>query len=95
MEVVQRSIDVPKAADAVGENLASFVMAIDKALEDGWDLSQDLPVILTAAMGNLVPAIQQAKDAGADFNADPYMSAKAISVHAMDIVKALATKESA
>lgn len=94
MEMVDKTIQVPKAVDDLGQNLSDFVGAIDKALEDGWQTGDDLPPILAAALANLVPAIQAAKAAGDDFKADPYMSVKGISIHVADIVKAIATKSS-
>lgn len=46
--------------------LADFVFQIRKALADGWQPGQDLPVVLSATMADLIPGIQEAEKALAE-----------------------------
>ena len=95
MGLKKKEIEVPEAADALGEKLANFIKVLDQALEDGWQTGSDLPVILSAAVVELVPALSQFKAASEDLKAYPYESGKAIALHLADIVKACATKPNA
>ena len=38
--------------------LDCFVGALKKALSDGWQTGEDLPVVLSSAMADLLPALQ-------------------------------------
>lgn len=91
----QKTIEVPEAVDAFGEKLKNFCLALDKAIEDGWQMGQDLPVLMSAAITELVPAISQVKAAGEDLKAYPYESGKCLALHLADVVKAFATKPAA
>lgn len=62
---------------AVAENsydlmikMAAFIAAVKTALADGWQMGSDLPVIVTAAIQDLVPAIQDGQKVGDEYAAD-------------------------
>lgn len=54
-------VQVTKEAYELAEGLKQIVMAIQEATTDGWQTTQDLPVIITKAITNLVPAIAGAE----------------------------------
>ena len=51
------TVKVSKESYELGEGMASFIGAVKAALADGWNLGDDLPAIVSAAMTNLVPAV--------------------------------------
>ncbi len=92
MELKDVVVKVPSHVDAFGQELADFLLAVDKAMEDGWQITEDLPPIISAAIADLVPAMKEFKDAQADLTADVYDSVKGILIHIVDVVQAFATK---
>jgi hypothetical protein len=95
MALKDKVIQVPEAVDVAGEKLANFLKAVDKAIEDGWQAGQDLPVLLSAAVVDLVPAIASMKGAAEDLKAHPYASGKALVIHVADALEAFLTKPAA
>lgn len=51
-------VKVSKEAHELGEGLKKFVLSIKGALADGWQPGADIPVVLSAALADLVPAVQ-------------------------------------
>lgn len=88
-------IEVPEAANELGAKIKNFLLVLDKALEDGWQLGSDVPVILSSAITDLAPALSAFKGASEDLKAYPYESGKALALHLADIIKAFATKPEA
>lgn len=88
-------IEVPEAANELGEKLKNFLLVLDKAIEDGWQTGADLPVILSSAVVDLVPALSNFKAAGADLKEYPYESGKALANHLADVIKAFSQKPAA
>lgn len=85
------SVEVPENVYALGEALKGMVAAVDQAVSDGWQPGVDIPVIITAAFQNLVPAIQSVKGASDEVKSAPFESAKALELAVTDIVKTLVT----
>jgi hypothetical protein len=52
------TVTVQKEAYDLAENLVKFLAEIKKALGDGWQPGQDLPVLFSALLADLVPALQ-------------------------------------
>ncbi len=61
MEKVMVQTEVAKEVYELGVGLDKMVGAVQHALKDGWQPGQDIPVLLTSAMTDLVPAIQGAE----------------------------------
>ena len=57
MAKVTKSVEVSKELSELGDGLAGMVGAVRAALADGWDTSSDVPVIVTAALAHLAPAV--------------------------------------
>lgn len=57
MEKVKVELECSKETYELGKGLADFVAAVKTALADGWQLGTDIPVVVSAALATLVPAI--------------------------------------
>ena len=64
------SVKVTKEAYELADGLRKFVLDIKGALADGWQPGQDLPVVSSAAMADLVPAVQGVDKLGEESKAD-------------------------
>lgn len=62
MAVIDVQTKVSKESYELGQGVAGFVGAVKTALADGWQVGQDLPAVVAAAMGHLVPAIDGIQD---------------------------------
>ncbi len=57
METVKLEIELPKEAAELAQGLAAFAATAVKAIKDGWAPGTDIPLIITAAIGDLGPAM--------------------------------------
>lgn len=57
MDAIKLEIEVPKELHEVNVAVLNVLKAVKTALADGWQIGQDLPIIVTAAIANLPPAI--------------------------------------
>lgn len=92
MEIKKLEVEVSAGADLFFAKLENFCLALDKALEDDWKLEDDLPIILSSALSELVPAMSAFKGMTDDFSEAPMMAAKSGIVHVLNIVNAFMTK---
>ncbi len=67
METTTVQVTLPKEAAELAEGIGKFVLAVREATKDGFQVGQDLPVLITSAMADLIPAIQGAEKIGAEF----------------------------
>jgi hypothetical protein len=64
--IVDTQEKVSKEAHELAEGIANTVLSIQKALSDGWQPGQDLPIILNAVLLDLVPKIQGIEKLGSE-----------------------------
>lgn len=57
MDRLDVKVKMPKEAYELEQGIVKFVAACKAALDDGFQPGQDLPVLLTAAIASLMPAI--------------------------------------
>jgi len=57
METVKVELECSKETYELGKGLADFIGAVKTALADGWQLGTDIPVVISAALSTLVPAV--------------------------------------
>jgi hypothetical protein len=57
MEKVKVELECSKETYELGKGLADFIGAVKTALADGWQLGTDVPVVISAALATLVPAV--------------------------------------
>lgn len=85
MEKITVDCEVSKEAYELGKGVVDLVAAVKVALADGWDMSQDLPVILSAALSSLLPAVQGVDKLGDEFKEDPAAFSKAFALAGADL----------
>jgi hypothetical protein len=62
-------VEVSKETYELGKGVADFVAAVKQSQKDGWQVGSDVPALITAAMANLLPAMDgmsKVKDEMAD-----------------------------
>jgi len=76
------SVNVSEATYDLGYGVANFVRATKNALDDGWQMGDDLPVVMTAALQHLVPAIQNIGDLSDEYQNEKaeFLAAVALSI---------------
>lgn len=94
MSVLKVEQEVLKESYELGEGLAKLVLAVKKALEDGFQPGQDLPVFVTAALTEL-PKMVDGLDKMGDEAKDPVLMAKSLSLPLFDMVQGLLAKKEA
>ena len=57
METKQVTVTVAKETHELGQGLVKFAAALKQALADGFQAGSDVPVILSSAMMDLIPAV--------------------------------------
>lgn len=70
MEKIELTVEVPKELYELFHNVGGFAVAVKVALEDGWQLEQDVPILLTEALAKLVPAVQGIDKIDDEFSED-------------------------
>jgi len=80
MEKIKIEVEVPKELYELGSGVGNFIIATKEALADGWDMSKDIPAIMTAAMTELMPAVSGISKIDDEFKEDPAAAVQAISV---------------
>lgn len=90
-QVVTVSVQASKEALELGQGVAKFLGKVLKALDDGWQPGQDIPVVITAAIGDLVPALDGVTLMADEFKDNPAAFYMALGLSAKDIA-ALFTK---
>ena len=66
VELIKRELECTKESTELMEGLTALVDAYFEAVKDGWQLGQDLPVIITAAVQKLLPAFQGIEKLGSE-----------------------------
>lgn len=70
MATVKVEVVVSKEAHELGQGVASFIGKLKAAVADGWQVGQDIPAVLAAAMSDLVPAVIGAEKIPAEVKED-------------------------
>lgn len=89
MPLIEVKVMVPEKSHALGQGMKKFIAEMKKALEDGWQTGQDLPVALSSAMANLVPHVQNWQEIINEVTGEPVASIKGGVLTAADIYEAL------
>lgn len=79
-------VEVSKEIYEAGQGVAKFVKAMKDALKDGWQPGQDLPVAMSHAMTDLVPALNGISEVPAELAADRLAAAHAVSLSLCDVL---------
>ena len=95
MAKVTVSVEVSKEAHELAQGVCEMVLAVKAAMADGWQTGQDVPVLITAALTTLAPAITGVEQLGDELKEDPAAFASAIALPVGEMVSALLKKEDA
>lgn len=85
MSVINKTVPVSQEADEFMTKLNDFISVVKTQLADGWQAGTDLPPMMTAALMDLVPAIQAATKFGDAFTADKIAFIKGMELGATDL----------
>jgi len=77
MEKVIREVELPKETCELMEGAGDFIYALRLALRDGFQLGEDLPIIVAEAMAKLVPALEGMDKLDDEFKEDKALVASA------------------
>ena len=58
MESKKIEIELPKESYELAVGLGKFAAAVKQSLHDGWQVGEDLPAMIAAALNDLVPSVQ-------------------------------------
>lgn len=58
MEVLKIEVVVAKDTYELGKAVYDFINTCKKSLDDGWQVGNDLPVIVTSALTQFLPGLQ-------------------------------------
>lgn len=86
------SVKVTKEAYELSVGLKKFVLDVKQALSDGWQPGQDLPVVMQAAVMDLVPAVQGLESLGAEQKEDLEAFVTALSLPMKELAFSLLKK---
>lgn len=92
MELVKVQVEVPKATYELEEAARKCLVTIFKALADGWQPMQDIPVLVRAVLSDLVPVVGNVKAVEAELKAHPAAMARLAGLSVGDLVGGLLEK---
>lgn len=82
-------VQVEKEAYELGQGIKNMTLSCTKALKDGFQPGQDLPVVLQAAMVDLFPALQGVEKLGLELEEDASAFVKAFVLSAEELAVGL------
>jgi len=89
VDMITKSVQVPKEVDEVMVAIVNILKVTKQALADGWQPGQDLPVILTAAATNLLPAVDGMNKIGDEWKQERAGVLRSTMLGSADIVDAM------
>lgn len=87
------SVEVSDKAYDLGQSFKKLVGAADKALEDGFQPGQDVPVIVLSAAAEVVTIVEAIKAAGGEAKEDLAAFIAALGLGVKDIAAQLLKKD--
>lgn len=87
--VIDKTIKVSKSADDLAQGLVTFMRDVKKAMADGFQPGQDVPVIILAAYQDLFSKIPALGQLGPELAEDKYAFQRAWAEAGIDIEKVL------
>lgn len=86
---IEKTVELSKETYELGEGLAKFIIAVRKAVEDGFSYGDDLPDIIASAVSDILPALDGSTEIGAEFKEDPRVFAQTVLLIGTRIVEEL------
>lgn len=85
--------EVSKEIYEAANGLAKFAVVTKRAMDDGWDMSQDLAPVMASAMADLLPSLQGIENAKEEYEEDPVAAVNAIQEGMKPLIEELVKKE--
>lgn len=79
-------IEVEKEIYECGQGLAKFVTAMRGALADGWQAGDDLPVAMSHALSDLIPALSGVNEIPGELLENKRAAAHAVALTLCDVL---------
>lgn len=92
MPKLKLEVEVSKEAYELSTGVKNCILSIRKALKDGWQPGQDMPVIFQAVIADLVPAVQGIDSLSLESKEDLSAFIKAFSLPVQDLAAELLKK---
>lgn len=89
MATIEVTAEVSKEGYELGQGLVKFSDAIVKALKDGWQPGQDLPIVMLSALHDLVPALEGAQLIAKELGEDTAGLVRGLGITCGDLVEVL------
>lgn len=86
---MQVQVKVSKEMHELGLGVAAFVAAVKTALDDGFQYGDDIPDIISSAIGDLLPSLTGIDNIGLEYKEDPEAFFKTLALMGVDVAKAL------
>ena len=83
------TVQIPKETADLVQGLTGFIKACKKALSDGWQPGQDIPVLMAAAISNLGPALEGFDKIGQEAYDNPQAMITAVGILSSEIYAAI------
>lgn len=92
MEKLKIEVEVAKEVYELGVGISQVVKAVKEALDNGWQMGEDLPLVLSAVISHLVPAVQGIDKISDELKEDPSAFAKGVVIPVSDAVASFLKK---
>lgn len=89
MEYVEVTLKLPKESLELAKGTKAFLLALKKAVDDGFQVGADVPAIISAAISDLVPAMEGSSGIAAEAAADPVGVGQAFEVMGVELAREL------
>lgn len=89
MAKIRLETDVSKETYELGVALTNMMKGIKEALDDGWQMGEDLPKIITVIVSNLAQAVEGVKYAPSEFKEDPEATVLALALSLSKVLSIL------
>ncbi len=93
MPNVEKVVQVSDKAEAVMKGLVTLVAVSKQAIADGFQLGQDVPLIVTQSAADVIAAVSASQEVGADWAADQAGVEKALALGLVDLKEAILPKK--
>lgn len=86
MATIKIECTVSKESYELAQGVVKMLSAVKGALADGWQPGQDLPVVVSAVIADLVPAVQGMDQVGVESKEDEKAFVNAFTHSAVDLI---------
>ena len=91
--IVEKNVKMSKNTLETIEGLSDFIIVCREALKDGFQYGDDIPDIVSSALSDLIPILDNLDDIASEFSEDPAAFAQAISYGVISLAKGVAWKK--